>query len=464
MGNDSVQYNSLTRREFLRGAGAAALSLLARGSSLLQNLAPSPSQLPHRKPNVIFIIADDLGYGDLGCYGQGRVWTPSLDRIAAEGMRFTRCYAASTVCAPSRWGLMTGLHTGHARTCKNEALLYPEDYTVAELLRSAGYRTMGIGKWSLGDPGTMGIPTAQGFDHWFGYLEQVRAHDYYPEYLWRDREMWWIEGNEGGRKEEYSHDLFTEEALNFIQRNQCAPFFLYLAYTIPHANNELYETTGDGMEVPSDEPYSDQPWPQVEKNFAAMITRMDRDVGRLLEMLREWDLDRDTILFFTSDNGPHQEGGHRVDFFNSSGRLRGFKRDLYEGGIRVPMLVRWPGTISPGAVSDQVWASWDFLATAADVAGVAAPPDTDGISVLPTLLGQPQRSHEYLYWAFRERGHAMEAVQMGDWKGIRRDRVGEIELYDLREDQGETQNVAGRHPGIVCDVQHIMDTCVDSIV
>jgi arylsulfatase A-like enzyme len=456
MANNEAQPNRLTRRDFLCGATLATLSLLASRSWLVQS-APQPAGQSLLKPNIILIIADDLGYGDLGCYGQERVQTPNLDRVAAEGMRFTQCYAASTVCAPSRWCLMTGLHPGHARTCKNQALLYPEDYTVAELLRSAGYRTAGIGKWSLGDPGTTGIPNEKGFDHWFGYLEQVRAHDYYPEYLWRDREMCVIEGNGGGQKGAYSHDLFTEEALDFVRANQQSPFFLYLAYTIPHAHCELYEVTGNGMEVPSDEPYSGEPWPQAEKNFAAMVTRMDHDVGRLLQLLEELDLDRNTILFFTSDNGPHQEGGHRVDFFSSSGGLRGFKRELYEGGIRVPMLVRWPGRVRPGTVSDHVWALWDLMATAADVAGIDVPAHTDGLSVLPTLLGQPQQSHEYLYWAFREKGHVVEAVRMGDWKGVCRDR-DEIELYNLQADVGETLDVADQHPEIVRAMWRIMHT------
>jgi arylsulfatase A-like enzyme len=456
MGKDQVRPRRITRRDFLRGASLATLSLLASRSWMIHS-AVQPVERSLLRPNVILIVADDLGYGDLGCYGQQRVQTPNLDRMAAEGMRFTRCYAASTVCAPSRWCLMTGLHVGHARTAKNRALLYAEDYTVAELLRSAGYTTAGIGKWGLGDPVTTGLPNDKGFDHWFGYLEQAAAHNYYPEYLWRNRETCWIEGNAGGRKGAYSHDLFTEEALNFIRANQHAPFFLYLAYTVPHANNELYDATGNGMEVPSDEPYSGEPWPQVEKSFAAMVTRMDRDVGRLLQLLQELGLDDNTAVFFTSDNGPHEEGGHRADFFDSAGPLRGFKRELYEGGIRVPALVRWPGQIPPGTVSDQVWALWDFLATAAEIAGVDVPAPTDGLSVLPTLLGQPQPGHEYLYWAFRERGRVMEAVRMGDWKGVRHDR-DEVELYYLLADAGETHDVAGMRPEIVDAMGRIMET------
>lgn len=460
MGN-RTQHMRLTRRDFLRGASLATLGLLTTRYAPVQNVT-SLGERSQPRPNIIFIIADDLGYGDLGCYGQECIQTPNLDRLAAEGTRFTQCYAANAVCAPSRWCLMTGLHMGHAHTSKNEALLHSEDFTVAELLKSAGYTTVGIGKWDLGSSGTTGLPNEQGFDYWFGYLEHRGAQHYYPERLWRNEEICWIEGNREGRKEVYSHSLFTEVALDFIRRNPRFPFFLYLAYTIPHANNELWNITGNGMEVPNDEPYSDEPWPQVEKDFAAMVTRLDRGVGRLLQLLEELGLSNDTIIIFTSDNGPHDEGGHDVDFFNSSGPLRGFKRQLYEGGIRVPMLVRWPGYISPGTVTNQVCTLWDFLPTAADIAGVDIPVRTDGISMLPTLLGQPQQSHEYLYWAFCGEGRFAEAVRMGDWKGIRDGFRCETELYNLQEDMGEEQDVADQCPELVRDMERIMQSfCVD---
>ncbi|HEX30232.1 TPA: N-acetylgalactosamine-6-sulfatase, partial [Candidatus Poribacteria bacterium] len=307
---------------------------MALGGSSVFGKDPNPGD---RKPNIIFILADDLGYGDLGCYGQRLIETPNIDALAAEGIRFTQCYAGSTVCAPSRCALMTGFHTGHARVRGNKLIpLRPRDVTVAEILKGAGYTTAIIGKWGLGEPGTTGVPNLKGFDEWFGYLNQRRAHNYYPEYLWRNTEKYWIKGNMNGKKGVYSHDLFTEEALKFIRRNRGNPFFLYLAYTIPHANNELGRKTGNGMEVPSDEPYSDRSWPQVEKNFAAMVTRMDRDVGRIVSLLKELGIDGETVIFFSSDNGPHREGGHDPKFFKSSGPLRGIKRDLYEGGIRVP--------------------------------------------------------------------------------------------------------------------------------
>ena len=442
----------MDRRRFLYTLGVGTAGVMALGGSSVFGKDPNPGD---RKPNIIFILADDLGYGDLGCYGQRLIETPNIDALAAEGIRFTQCYAGSTVCAPSRCALMTGLHTGHARVRGNKLIpLRPRDVTIAEILKGAGYTTAIIGKWGLGEPGTTGVPNLKGFDEWFGYLNQRRAHNYYPEYLWRNTEKYWIKGNMNGKKGVYSHDLFTEEALKFIRRNRGNPFFLYLAYTIPHANNELGRKTGNGMEVPSDEPYSDRSWPQVEKNFAAMVTRMDRDVGRIVSLLKELGIDGETVIFFSSDNGPHREGGHDPKFFKSSGPLRGIKRDLYEGGIRVPMIVRWPGKIKPGSVSDQVWAFWDFLPTAAEIAGVEPPRGIDGISMLPALLGKEQGDHEYLYWEFYERGFD-QAVRMGDWKGVRHlDR--KIELYNLSEDIGERRNIAADHLDIVNEISKIM--------
>jgi arylsulfatase A-like enzyme len=327
----------MTRRTFLAAAGAAAAAQ------------------PPRKPNVLLILADDLGYGDLGCYGQRQIQTPHLDRMAREGMRFTQAYAGSTVCAPSRCCLMTGRHTGHARVRGNrypDLPLRPEDLTAAEIFQRAGYRTALYGKWPLGGLGSTGYPLRKGFEEWFGYFSQTHAHNYYPEHLLDNETAYLLRGNFGARRTEYAHDLFTERALRFLESRDSRPFFLHLCYTIPHANNEMGRDTGNGMEVPSDEPYTDRPWPQTEKNFAAMITRMDRDVGRLLDALAATGQDRDTLVLFTSDNGPHREGGHSPAFFESSGPLRGIKRDLYEGGIRVPALARWPGRIAPGSVSD----------------------------------------------------------------------------------------------------------------
>jgi arylsulfatase A-like enzyme len=407
-------------------------------------------------PNIIFILADDLGYGDLGCYGQKKIKTPNIDRLAEEGMRFTQCYAGSTVCAPSRCCLMTGLHTGHARIRGNARVpLEAADLTVAEILKPAGYRTAAIGKWGLGNEGTAGIPNKHGFEEWFGYLDQTDAHNYYPEFLWRNERQWHVPGNANGQKGDYSHDWFTRTSTNFIRINQLHPFFLYLAYTLPHANNELKDR---GMEVPSDAPYSKEAWPQQEKNKAAMITRLDTDVGKVLNKLKELRLDQDTIVFFSSDNGPHKEGGVDPKFFESSGSLRGIKRDLYEGGIRVPMIVRWPGRIKAGSTNDQVWAFWDFLPTAAELAGVKPPKGIDGISVVPALLSLKQTNqHEYLYWEFHERGF-QQASRMGDWKALKLATNKPVELYNLKTDPGEKDNMADKHPDVVAKIEEYFKT------
>ena len=349
------------RREFLKSVSLAAVS--AGAPSLLQGCAAigQKTRTAERRPNIIFILADDLGYGDIGCYGQKTIQTPNIDRMAAYGMRFTDHYAGSTVCAPSRCCLMTGLHTGHAFIRGNDRIpLRPSDVTIAKLLKQAGYTTSIVGKWGLGEPQTTGIPNRQGFDYWFGYLNQQHAHNYYPKYLWRNEEQVLLKnevrdvnppGGVATKRVEYSHDLFTAEALEFVEKNKDGTFFLYLAYTIPHANNEAGQ---EGMEVPSLEPYADENWPGPQRAHAAMITRMDRDIGRLFAKLKELYLDENTLVIFTGDNGPHKEGGADPAFFNSFGPLRGYKRDLYEGGIRVPMIARWPGKIKEGSESHHV--------------------------------------------------------------------------------------------------------------
>lgn len=440
-------------------------SLIVLCAAATISAAPRVPSLP-RQPNIIFILADDLGYGDLGCYGQTKIKTPHLDQMAREGLRFTQCYAGSTVCAPSRSSLMTGQHTGHTRVRGNDRYpLKPEDVTVAEVLRDAGYRTALVGKWGLGEPATTGAPTQQGFDEFFGYTDQRHAHNYYPTFLWRNDQKVSLpnivpnEDKDGAgvasRAVAYSHDLFTEEALAFLERNQERPFFLYLAYTLPHANNEA---KAKGMEVPSSEPYAQTSWPIPEKNKAAMITRLDRDVGRIFDHLGRLGLDRRTIVFFSSDNGPHKEGGINPGFFQSSGPLRGIKRDLYEGGIRVPMIVRWAGTIPPGRVSDRVWAFWDFLPTAAALGKAATPTPIDGISMVPTLLGKPQlRRHKALYWEFHE-GGSKQALRMGDWKAVRLTPDGPLELYNLRNDPGETRNLARSEPRVARRAESLLAT------
>ena len=411
-----------------------------------------------RSPNVLFILADDLGYGDLGCYGQKLIFTPNLDRLAAEGMRFTQAYAGSTVCAPSRCSLMTGLHTGHATVRGNkkpEVGIRSSEATVTSVLKQAGYETALFGKWGLGGPGTGSVPNTRGFDHFFGYLDQLHAHNYYPEHLWENQNEYFLTANWFDQRKEYAPDLFTLHALDFLKVRRQRPFFMYLTYTIPHADNELGRLKGNGMEVPENSLYTNRDWPDVEKNFAAMISRMDADIGRILEQLRQSGLDRETLVFFSSDNGPHKEGGHEPDFFHSRGPLRGIKRDLYEGGIRIPFLARWPGRVPAGSVSDQVIAFWDFLPTAAEVAGVPLPAGLDGRSFMPALMGMPTTPHSPLYWEFHEGGFS-QAVRVDDWKGVRKN-VGEpIELYDVKADCGEVENIAPKHPDVVRELDALM--------
>jgi len=418
------------------------------------------------QPNIIFILADDLGYGDLGCYGQKVIQTPCLDRMAAEGMRFTDCYAGSTVCAPSRCVLMTGYHTGHARVRGNARVpLLPEDVTVAELLKQAGYGTGIIGKWGLGEPDTTGIPNRQGFDFWFGYLNQRHAHNYYPAFLWRNEEKFPLKNEVnytlGGRnvapggvatkRVQYSHDLFAAEALRFVEQHRRGPFFLYLAFTIPHANNEAGNR---GMEVPDFGIYADRDWPEPQKGHAAMITRMDTDIGRLFAKLKELGIDENTVVFFSSDNGPHHEGGGDHTFFHSSGPLKGCKRSMHDGGIRVPGIVRWPGRVKAGTVSDLPWYFADFLPTACELAGIDAPDGLDGISIVPTLLGRgEQRRHEFMYWEFHEGRSSSQAVRMGKWKAVRTAPSAPLQLYDLTTDIGEEHNIAAEHPEIVARIE-----------
>lgn len=458
-----------TRRDFMRLAGLGAVSTFVTDCSG----AGRASEADVGLPNIIFILADDLGYGDLGCYGQTTIKTPNIDQLAEEGMKFTDHYAGSTVCAPSRCCLMTGLHTGHALIRANGNVpLRPSDVTVAELLKKVGYTTGIIGKWGLGEPETTGIPNKQGFDYWFGYLNQRHAHNYYPEYLWRNEEKFKLSnevnhviggqdrtpGGVATKRVEYSHDLFAAEALGFVEKNKDRPFFLYLPFTIPHANNEA---GNKGMEVPSFGQYADKDWPEPQKGHAAMITQMDGDVGRLMALLKTLDLDKNTIVMFSSDNGPHKEGGGDPAFFNASGPLRGYKRALYEGGIRVSMIARWPGRIKAGSKSNHISAFWDFLPTCCELAGIEIPEGIDGISMLPTLLGRArqQNKHDGLYWEFHEQGKK-QAVRMGNWKGVRLNVAkkpdGPIELYDLADDIGEQNDVADRHPGIIAKIEKYM--------
>ncbi|QDT37300.1 arylsulfatase [Stratiformator vulcanicus] len=419
------------------------------------------------KPNIIFILADDLGYGDLGCYGQTNFETPRIDEMAGEGMKFTDFYAGSTVCAPSRCVLMTGMHTGHCRIRGNAMYpLEPGDVTIAEVLQDAGYKTGLFGKWGLGEEGSTGVPNKQGFNEFFGYLNQHHAHNYYPTFLYRNQERISVdnvvpdEDSRGGgvasEKNVYSHDLIAENALDFIEQSKDEPFFLYMAVTLPHANNQGGPR---GMEVPDLGEFADRDWPEPQKGLAAMIQKLDTDVGRVLDKLAELDIDDETIVLFTSDNGPHNEGGNRSEYFDSNGPLRGLKRALYEGGIRVPMIARWPGKIEAGSVTDHASYFGDFFATAAELSGASVPEDLglDSVSFAPTLLGESdQPESNYLYWEFYEQG-GRKAVRKGKWKAIRQPWDAEkLELYNLREDIGEDHDVAGEHPEIVAEMEGLM--------
>ena len=421
--------------------------------------------------NVIFILADDLGYGDLGSYGQEMIKTPGLDKMASEGIRFTNFYAGSTVCAPSRCTLMTGLHTGNARIRGNgDVPLNPEDLTVAEVAKAAGYTTGLIGKWGLGEAGSTGIPNKQGFDYFYGYLNQIRAHNYYPTFLWRNQHRDSLDnevlisdrgysegiGSASTKREIYSHDLFTEEALQFLEQNKDSSFFLYLAYTIPHANNEHWLTGSHGMEVPDYGQYADQDWPEAQKGTAAMISRMDQDVNQILDKLIDLGLDENTLVIFSSDNGPHREGENDPDFFDSNGPLRGIKRDLYEGGIRVPTIAWWPGTVKAGQVSGHRGAFWDLLPTFAAISGQELTSTTDGISFLPLLKGQPQPEHDYLYWEFTEQG-GKQAIIEGDYKLIYFINDDRFELYNLANDLDESDNLATEMPDKVAELRSKMN-------
>ena len=453
-----------TRRRFIKVMGA---STFAFGYSFLSCQKKSID-----KPNIIYILADDLGYGDLGCYGQQQIQTPNLDRIAAEGLRFTDHYAGSTVCAPSRCSLMTGFHSGHSLIRGNATVpLRPQDTTLAAILKSAGYRTACIGKWGLGEAESSGIPNQQGFDYFYGYLNQIKAHNYYPEFLWRNTDKIYLNntvvvaergyaegiGGASSERNDYSHDRFTGEALKFIASQSESPFFLYLAFTIPHANNEHWILDRHGLEVPDYGIYEDKDWPEAQKGHAAMISRMDNDIGALMAKLKELGLDENTVVFFSSDNGPHREGGNDPEFNDSNGPLRGIKRDLYEGGIRVPFIARWPNVISHG-VSNHISAFWDMVPTVAELAGADIPDDIDGLSLVPELLERSyeQKKHDYLYWEFHEGQASHQAIRKGNWKGIRHDPRGALELYDLETDPGETTDLAESQSQIVKELEALL--------
>jgi arylsulfatase A-like enzyme len=436
----------MNRRDFLKNLSIGAVSVLAGGcTSSRPNSALSTSS---RKPNIVFIMADDLGAAHLGCYGGRNILTPSIDRLAKQGMRFTQAYAGHCVCAPSRSVLMTGQHTGHTRirdnSCKTggdpdeetgrgcRLALKPDDVTVAEVLKTAGYTNGITGKWGLGEAGSTGVPNRQGFDEWLGYLNQNMAVYYYLDYLWHNEDRFEIPENRNDARKVYTHDLLADFALDFIRRHKGGPFFFYVPFRIPQFKHE----------VPDIEPYQAKPWSQKEKIFAAMITRMDKDVGRILDLLRALDLDRDTIVFFCSDNGGIMGGTLQP--------LQGAKGSFKEGGIRTPMIVSWPGKIKAGEVSDAQWYFADVMPTLAQLAGVKAPENIDGISIVPTLFGEVQQElrERFMYWE-KPKKDLQQAARWQDWKVFREKRGAKLELYNLAIDPGEQNDVSKEHPAIV---------------
>ena len=437
-----------------------------------------------KKPNVIYILVDDLGYGDLGCYGQKIIKTPSIDRLAAQGMRFTDHYSGSTVCAPSRCVLMTGKHTGHSTVVNNvetprdtvemgdrgaagQAPLKEGEVTIARLAKKAGYRTACVGKWGMGSRGSTGDPNKAGFDHFFGYYDQRDAHFFYIDWLWRNGEPVQLKDNPK-LKNQYSHDLLVDESLKWIKENKDHPFFLYLTFNIPHAELIVPEDSMRQYEGIEER----KPWGNIKapyrierkqwglynacekphQTFAGMVSRMDRDIGRLLDLLEELKLDKNTLVMFTSDNGPHSEGGADPAFFNSAGPLRGGKRSLHEGGIRVPFIAWQPGKIKAGSISDHPSAFWDVMPTVCDLIDVDAPRDTDGISFLPTIYNSgPQKKHNYLYWQYA----GNQAVRRGKWKLVGNNK--NARLFNLETDIGEKTNLAPEHPELVDELKSLYE-------
>ena len=434
-------------------------------------------------PNVIYILADDLGYGDLSVYGQKKFNTPHIDKLAAEGMLFTQHYSGSTVCAPSRSALMTGMHTGHTVVRGNYGIkpegqfpIPDSTLTIAEVLKKAGYSTGAFGKWGLGYPGSEGDPNNQGFDTFYGYNCQTMGHNYYPYHLWSNQDSIVLPENSGTKKGIYAPNLIHEKTLQFIEENKDRPFFAYVPSIIPHAElvaPEAVQNKFRGKYVPEKVYKGTDDGPRFKRGgygsqteshaaFAAMVSILDEQVGEIVKKVEDLGIADNTIIIFTSDNGPHLEGGADPDYFNSNGILKGYKRDLYEGGIRVPMMVKWPKKIIPGTVTEHVSAFWDVFPTLAEIAGIKETPDLDGISLLPTLLGKSteQKEHEYLYWEFHEKG-GRQAVRMGDWKAVKYNVLqnpdARIELYDLSKDIGEENNLAADFPDVVAEMESILE-------
>ncbi len=457
------------KRPFLLCLLTCALSLLWRADASAAG-----------KPNLIWIMADDLGYGELGCYGQKVIQTPHLDRMAREGMRFTQFYAGAPVCAPSRSVLMTGLHHGHTRVRGNAGASNPlsqalraDDVTVARVLQKAGYQTALIGKWGLGDVNgaECGLPLQQGFDKFLGYTNQHHAHNHFPDYVWDNTSQRQLPnvvtpvGSFGGGyatdARVYADDVFANEAVSYVREHKDGPFFLYWSMVLPHANNERTRVLKDGAEVPDYAPYADQEWPAPDKGQAAMITRLDGYVGRMLAELQRLGIAENTLVIFTSDNGPHNESNHHLERFDPSGPFKGIKRSLNEGGIRVPCIAWWPGKVASGSETDRAFYFGDWMATAAACAGVTPPENIDSISFLPTLQGKPeaQPEHEFLYWEFHEAGFTQAALMNGRWKGIRKGSPDDpVALFDLTTDPSEKNDLSQKEPTVAQKIGDYLKT------
>lgn len=451
--------------------------LLLSVALLLMAAACTEAIADERRPNIIFILADDLGHGHLGCYGQKKIQTPHIDQLAKEGLRFSQAYAGCTVCAPSRSVLLTGLHTGHCPVRNNggQYVMRDEDTSIAEILKPAGYATACIGKWGQGDHGTPGEAIKQGFDEHFGYLHQTHAHFYYPEYLWENDHKFPLAGNAGGKHGQYAHDLIMQRAEDFIRRNQAKPFFLYLTPTIPHVELAVPEDSLARYRGKFPKQLIDDPRPgyiDAEDGYAthaAMISRLDDGVGHLMALLKELKLDEKTIVFFASDNGAQGSGAWQtlITFFDGTGGLRGSKGDMYEGGIRTPLVVRWAGKIKAGETTDLPVYFADLLPTLAELAHAKSSEalQIDGLSFVPQLLGEKaagraQPRHDFLYWELPAgKGDLQKAVRMGNWKAVRRKNSLPLELYDLVADPKETKDLAGSQPGIVMRIEAYLKTC-----
>lgn len=454
------------------------------GCMILETLGCTQKETNKKHPNIIYILADDLGYGDLSCYGQTKFETPNIDRLAGEGIRFTNHYSGSTVSAPSRGSLMTGFHTGHAFSRGNKGVegnkgdfpLKASENTVAEVLKNAGYITGLYGKWGLGYSGSEGDPNKQGFDEFYGYLNQGLAHNYYPYFLWHNSEKITLEGNTGQNQNQYAPELIHSKAIEFLEANKDTSFFLYYSSIIPHAElfaPEEYMEMYRGILLPEKEYKGKDEGETYKKGaygsqtechaaFAAMVHLLDDQVGEIITKVNELGIADNTIILFSSDNGPHAEGGADPTYFNSGGGLRGIKRALYEGGVRVPLIVSWPGTIEEGKETNHISAFWDLLPTLAQLSGQEVPAGIDGISFLPELLGKEQTKHNHLYWEFYEQG-GRQAARKGKWKAVRqnlhKDYYGSpVELYNLDEDISESNNIASKYPEIAEEMLELMRT------